>query len=342
MNILKDISLKQFNTFGIEVYSKYFSRFSSVSELKELIASPIMGVTAATIPLVILGGGSNMLFTRSVDGLVLKNEIKGIEKVDEDDEYLHIKVGAGENWHQFVMHCINNNYAGVENLALIPGNVGASPMQNIGAYGVEIKDVFHSLQAYHIKDHSLVTFNKSDCAFGYRESVFKNKFKEQFIITDVIFKLRKTAALNISYGAIKQELELMHVAAPDIRSVAQAVMNIRSSKLPDPAVIGNAGSFFKNPEIDAGLFNSLKERFPAIVGYQLESGAVKLAAGWLIEQCGWKGYRKGDAGCHAKQALVLVNYGNATGKEIYDLSTEILKTVNDKFGVQLEREVNIL
>ncbi len=342
MNILQDISLKQFNTFGIDVYSKYFSRVSSVSELEELMASSFMGVTAATMPLVILGGGSNMLFTRSVDGLVLKNEIKGIEKVDEDDEHLYIKVGAGENWHQFVMHCINNDYAGVENLALIPGNVGASPMQNIGAYGVEIKDVFHSLEAYHIKDHTLVTFNKSDCAFGYRESVFKNKFKGQFIITAVIFKLSKKAVLNISYGAIKQELELMHVTEPDIRSVALAVMNIRSSKLPDPAVIGNAGSFFKNPEIDASLFNSLKERFPAIVGYQLENGAVKLAAGWLIEQCGWKGYRKGDAGCHAKQALVLVNYGNATGDEIYDLSTEILKSVYDKFGVQLEREVNIL
>ncbi len=342
MNILQNISLKQYNTFGIDVNAKYFSRFSNVAELEELTRLFHSGDQSAASALLVLGGGSNMLFTKSVDGLVLKNEIKGIEKAGEDEEHIYIKAGAGENWHQFVLQCVSNNYAGVENLALIPGNVGASPMQNIGAYGVEIKDIFHSLEAYHIKDHTLVTFNKQDCAFGYRESVFKNKFKGQFVITSVIFKLAKTAALNISYGAIKQELELMHIIEPDISSVAQAVMNIRSSKLPDPAVIGNAGSFFKNPEIEAGFFTSLKERFPAIVGYQLDNGTVKLAAGWLIEQCGWKGYRKGDAGCHNKQALVLVNYGNATGKEIYDLSTEILHSVYDKFGVQLEREVNIV
>ena len=289
-----------------------------------------------------------MLFTSNFNGLILKNEFKGIKIVKEDEHHIYIQAGAGESWHQFVLYCIEHNLAGVENLSLIPGNVGASPMQNIGAYGVEIKDVFHSLEAYHIKDKKVVTFTLNDCEFGYRESVFKRKFKDEFVILNVTYRLNKVPDYKISYGAIGQELEKMGVKDLSIQAVSQAVINIRSSKLPDPAVIGNAGSFFKNPEIKNSKFKSLKEEFPAIVGYDLPNGNVKLAAGWLIEQCGpengasWKGYRKGDAGCHEKQALVLVNYGNATGSEIFDLSEKILKSVKTKFGVELEREVNIV
>lgn len=289
-----------------------------------------------------LGGGSNILLTTDVNGWVLKNEIKGIEITGEDREFVYVKAGAGEPWHPFVLYCIDHNWGGVENLALIPGNIGASPMQNIGAYGVELKDVFHELEAYHLQDRQLVKFGLSDCAFGYRESVFKRKLRNQFAIVTVTYKLRKQPVFNTSYGAIVQELEAAGVQQLSLKAIADAVIRIRSSKLPDPAEIGNAGSFFKNPQVPVHLFQSLKERFPGIAGYAQEDGMVKLAAGWLIEQCGWKGYRKGDAGCHAKQALVLVNYGNATGREIYDISTAILQSVQEKFGVELEREVNIL
>jgi UDP-N-acetylmuramate dehydrogenase len=290
----------------------------------------------------ILGGGSNILLTKNFDGLVLKNEILGIEKLKEDEEHVYVKAGAGVNWHQLVVHCINNNWAGMENLSLIPGNTGASPMQNIGAYGVEIKDFFYDLEAFHLEEKKIVVFNLQDCEFGYRESVFKRKFKNQFVIISVTYRLSKQPVFNTSYGAIEQELETMGVKELSIQAISQAVINIRSSKLPDPAVIGNAGSFFKNPEIASNEFAILKDNFPTIVGYKLPNGNVKLAAGWLIEQCGWKGYRNGDAGCHAKQALVLVNYGNATGAEIYALSTSIINSVEEKFGVGLEREVNII
>ena len=349
MQIQENISLKRLNTFGIDVAAKYFSGFHDMDELRELLASKqhqISNLKHRTSNIepktLVLGGGSNILFTKDFNGLVLKNDIKGIEKINEDDEHVYIKAGAGENWHSFVLYCLDNNYAGVENLALIPGNVGASPMQNIGAYGVEIKDAFHSLEALHLTDKCTVIFNHADCEFGYRESVFKNKYKGEFIITSVTYRLNKKPVLNTSYGAIEEELKKMNVTSPDIRAIAKAVMNIRTSKLPDPAVIGNAGSFFKNPEIEKETFDILTEKFPGIVGYKLPHGKVKLAAAWLIEKCGWKGYRKDDAGCHEKQALVLVNYGNAKGKEIYDLSTAILQSVQDKFGVLLEREVNII
>lgn len=253
-----------------------------------------------------------------------------------------MKAGAGENWHQFVLHCIQRNWAGVENLSLIPGNVGASPMQNIGAYGVEIDDVFWDLEAYHIQERKMVTFTRSDCEFGYRESVFKKKFKDQFVILNVTFQLRKKPRFNTSYGAIEQELDRMGVKDLSIKAISDAVINIRSSKLPNPKELGNAGSFFKNPTIAAADFERLKSKFENIVGHTNADGSVKLAAAWLIEQCGWKGFRKGDAGCNARQALVLVNYGNATGKEIYQLSEEILQSVKEKFGITLEREVNII
>ncbi|MFM2358967.1 MAG: UDP-N-acetylmuramate dehydrogenase, partial [Bacteroidota bacterium] len=235
------------------------------------------------------------------------------------------------------------NWGGMENLALIPGCVGASPMQNIGAYGVEIKDIFHELEAIQIADQQLIKFGLSDCAFGYRESVFKRKLKNQFIITHVTYRLRKTPVFNTSYGAIEQELEKMGIQQLSVKAIAQAVIQIRQSKLPDPAITGNAGSFFKNPSIDEELYTQLRHYYPAMVGYPNEStGQVKLAAGWLIEQCGWKGYRQGDAGCHAKQALVLVNHGHATGNQIFELSEAIIQSVKQKFGVELEREVNII
>lgn len=349
MNIQENVSLRPYNTFGIDASAKYFAKFSSIAELEECLAfhqpaihNPHLSTGNPQSSPLILGGGSNILFTNDFNGMVLKNELKGIELVKEEDDHVYLKSGAGENWHGFVQYCIQKNLAGVENLSLIPGNVGASPMQNIGAYGVEIKDVFHSLEAFHIHEKKIVTFGLSDCEFGYRESVFKGKYKKQFIITSVTYKLNKIPVYNTDYGAIQQELETMGVKELSIANISAAVIRIRSSKLPDPAVIGNAGSFFKNPEISNGQFVQLKNEFPAIVGYDLKNGKTKLAAGWLIEQCGWKGYRKGDAGCHAKQALVLVNYDNAKGNEIYELSTNIIESVKEKFGVALQREVNII
>jgi UDP-N-acetylmuramate dehydrogenase len=342
MNIRQNTSLKQYNTFGIASAAKYFAVFNSVNDLQECLKFTEPQNVNKKPHNLILGGGSNILFTKNYDGLVLKNELKGIELINEDEEFVYVKVAAGENWHQFVLHCINNNWAGVENLSLIPGNVGASPMQNIGAYGVEIKDVFHSLEAFHKNDNATVVFNLDDCTFGYRESIFKRKYKDQFVIVSVTYKLRKKAVFNTSYGAIEQELEKMGVEQLSIKAVSDAVINIRSAKLPNPTEIGNAGSFFKNPEVPNEQFESLKIKYPNIVGYSLPAGTVKLAAGWLIEQCGWKGYREADAGCHAKQALVLVNYGNATGNEIFVLSEKIIASVQQKFGLMLEREVNII
>ncbi len=345
----QNISLKKYNTFSIDVTAKYFASFNTLDQVKELFEFNKPETRNPKPETLILGGGSNILFTKNFDGLVLKNEIKGIEIVNEDDDCVFVKAGAGENWHQFVLYCINNNFAGVENLSLIPGNVGASPMQNIGAYGAEIKDVFHSLQAFHVKEKVMHSFNLSDCAFGYRESVFKKKYKNQFIITDVTFRLNKKPQFNTSYGAIEQELEKMGVKELSVKAISDAVINIRSSKLPNPNEIGNAGSFFKNPEVEKSTFDILQAKFTEIVGYNLPNGNVKLAGGWLIEQCGpdntgtsWKGYRKGDAGCHAKQALVLVNYGNARGEDIFALSELIIASVKEKFGVVLEREVNII
>ena len=342
MNLQQNFSLKKFNTFGIDVSAEYFSTFNSVTELEECLEFEKPVTHNPKPKTLILGGGSNILFTKNFDGLILKNEITGIEKLSEDEDYVYVRAGAGVNWHKFVLYCIENNYGGVENLSLIPGNIGASPMQNIGAYGVEIKDVFHSLEAFHLNEKKTIQFNLNDCAFGYRESVFKNKFKNQFAILYVTYRLDKKPIFNTSYGAIEQELEKMKVSSPTIKAISQAVINIRSSKLPDPAVIGNAGSFFKNPEITNDIFSTLKNNFPGIVGYSLPNGHTKLAAGWLIEQSGWKGYRKGDAGCHAKQALVLVNYGHASGNEIFSLSEDIISSVNKKFGVMLQREVNII
>jgi UDP-N-acetylmuramate dehydrogenase len=322
----------------MNVIAKYFTAFNSTEQLNEILLS----MNAAVETSLILGGGSNILLTKNIDGLVLKNEIEGIEIVEDNEEHVYLRVGGGMNWHQFVLYCIHHGYAGIENLALIPGSIGASPMQNIGAYGVEIKDVFCSLEAFHINEKKKIIFSKNDCAFGYRESVFKNKYKNQFVITTVTFRLNKKPVYNTSYGAIPQELEKMGVKELSIKSVAQAVMNIRNSKLPNPSVIGNAGSFFKNPEITEAEFTILRSSHPSIVGHAAENNKIKIAAGWLIEQSGWKGFRDGDAGCFDKQALVLVNYGNATGSQIYQLSEKIIQSVQHQFGITLQREVNVL
>ncbi len=338
MHIRFDASLKNLNTFGIEANARALAEFSSVDALKEILADNEIN----SLPRLILGGGSNMLLTQDFNGLVLKNNFKGIECVGEDEEHYFVKAGAGENWHQFVLTTLENNWAGLENLSLIPGNVGASPMQNIGAYGVEIKDRFDHLEAFNIKTGEVETFDGPACAFGYRESVFKQKLKGKYIIISVTYKLLKTPEYKVKYGAIDNELEEMGVKELSIQAISQAVINIRNSKLPNPAELGNAGSFFKNPVITASQWERIAKSHPEIPHYPAPGNEVKLAAGWLIEKAGWKGKRVGNCGMHAKQALVLVNYGDATGKEIYDLSTEVKESVKEQFGVELEREVNII
>lgn len=338
MKLKENISLQPYNTFGINAIAKYFAEASSLDDFREILNK----TQFSSEKKLILGGGSNILFTQNFNGLVIKNNLKGISLINDDSDHYYIKAAAGENWHNFVLHCVKNDYAGLENLSLIPGNVGASPMQNIGAYGVEIKDVFHELEAFHIKENTIHTFNKEQCKFGYRESIFKREEKNNFIITSVTYKLNKKPVYNISYGAIEAELEKMGVKELSINAISNAVCNIRSSKLPNPAELGNAGSFFKNPEVSILKFQELKNAYPTIVAYPLENKNIKLAAGWLIEQCGLKGYKEGKCGIHKNQALVLVNYGGASGKEIFDLSQKVLDTVKEKFGVELEREVNII
>ena len=331
-------SLKPYNTFDIEVFAEYYAEFDSVVSLTQLLNK------RKDRPLFILGGGSNILFTQNYNGLVLKNEILGLKTIEENSNSVVIEAGAGMNWHSFVLSCIEKNFGGLENLSLIPGNVGASPMQNIGAYGVEIKDVFEYLDAVHIATGKVQRFYKADCAFGYRESIFKRTLKDKYIICHVAFRLSKIKHdLNTSYGAIESELEKMKITNPTIRDVSNAVIAIRQSKLPDPNKIGNAGSFFKNPVVPKNNLTKLLEKYPNIPHYPAPNDKVKLAAGWLIEQAGWKGKTyDGRYGVHAKQALVLVNYKNTTGQEILDLSNEIIADVKFKFDVTLEREVNIL
>lgn len=337
MNIIENYSLKKENTFGIDSVALYYVEVYSDSDIMELLATEhFQGMQK-----VVLGGGSNMLFTKRFDGVILKNNLKGITIEKEDDEHVYVKVGAGENWHHFVLYCIDHGYAGIENLSLIPGNIGAAPMQNIGAYGVELKDVFHELEAMNLETLIPRTFSNEECKFGYRDSVFKQEAKGKYIITSVTLRLNKKPKFNTTYGAIEDELKKMGVKDLSIKAISEAVCNIRMSKLPNPDEIGNAGSFFKNPIVPNTKFAELKKTFPDIVAYKNTENDTKLAAGWLIEQCGWKGQRIGDAGVHKNQALVLVNYGEAKGKEVLELSDKILNSVKGKFGVELEREVNI-
>jgi UDP-N-acetylmuramate dehydrogenase len=335
MTFQENTSLQAYNTFGIPVNARYLSTFSTIEELKWCIQN---NPTDATI---ILGGGSNVLFTKEVEASVLLNRIKGIKIEKETTEHIYIRVNSGEIWHEFVLTAIKNNWCGIENLSLIPGNVGASPMQNIGAYGVEIKDVFDHLEAYELSTGKIHSFSTDDCAFGYRESVFKNTLKGQFVITSVCFKLSKTPNVSTQYGAIEEKLAEMGIKNPGITDVSNAVIAIRQSKLPNPQTLGNAGSFFKNPIVPIAVANWLKEKYPNAPVYVLNQQEAKLAAGWLIEQSGWKGKQVGNCGVHKLQALVLVNYGDATGDEIWNLSEAIIQSVQLKFGVVLEREVNI-
>jgi UDP-N-acetylmuramate dehydrogenase len=330
-----NINLKEYNTFGISVKAEMFAVFSSIEELKQILSH------RNGKDLLVLGGGSNLLLTKDFDGLVIKNEIKRFEVIEETASEVIVESGAGENWHEFVLNCIDKGFGGIENLSLIPGSVGASPMQNIGAYGVEIKDVFESLSAYHIASGEIHYFDKTKCEFGYRESIFKNKVKGEYIILTVTFRLTKNPTINSSYGAINEQLKVMEIQLPTIKELSAAVIAIRQSKLPDPKIIGNAGSFFKNPTVEIALLEQIQKNYSDIPNYPAENGR-KLAAGWLIEKAGWKGRTFDNYGVHKLQALVLVNYGNCTGQEILDLSSQIIQDVFEKFGVLLEREVNIL
>lgn len=338
MIIQKDIQLKPFNTFGIEATAKYFIEVSSIEQLQEILQNPDYQSTERLI----LGGGSNMLLTKDFEGLVIKIAIKGFEVVNENEDNIWLKVGAGVVWHDLVLQCVNQNYAGMENLSLIPGTVGAAPMQNIGAYGIEIKEIFEELQALEIATGEIKTYDKTSCSFGYRESIFKHEAKGKYIILNVTFKLNKRPTFHIEYGAIKDTLGEMGISEMSIKAISEAVIHIRQSKLPNPAEIGNAGSFFKNPEIPNSQFEALKAQFPTIPSYPVSDTSTKVPAGWLIEQAGWKGQRFGNVGVHAKQALVLVNYGGGKGEEIKDLSQKIQASVKEKFGIQLSVEVNFI
>ena len=331
-------SLKNYNTFGIDVNATAFVNITSIDQLKQIIRE-----NNHQLPLFVLSGGSNMLLTKNVDALVLHLNTKGIEVVNEDENFVWLEVQAGEIWHDFVLFTLDQNLGGLENLSLIPGKVGSSPIQNIGAYGVEIKDTMHSLTALNLETLETETFTNADCAFGYRESVFKNQLKNKYIITSVTFKLKKAPhILHTSYGAIQQELDANQIENPTIKDVSNAVIAIRQSKLPDPKEIGNSGSFFKNPIISKDLYAQLLAKNPEIPHYPVNEQQVKVPAGWLIEHSGLKGFRKGDAGVHTKQALVLVNYGNATGEELIAMARFVQQTVFEKFGIEIQPEVNVI
>ena len=338
MNIIANYPLQKLNTFGLDVKAKYFVSINTVNELIELTKTKVF----KDLQLLILGGGSNILFTKDFDGLVILNSIKGKEIIDQTQESIFLKIGAGENWHELVMYTVDNGWGGIENLSLIPGNTGTAPMQNIGAYGVEIKETFVELEALEISSGKIVKFNNSDCEFGYRESVFKNKMKNQYIILNITLELKKNPELNINYGDVKAILESQNINNPSIKDVSDAIISIRQSKLPDPKIIGNSGGFFKNPIVSLNQLELIKKKYPNVVNYKINENEFKIAAGWMIERAGWKGKKFNNYGVHEKQALVLVNYGLANGMEIFNLSEEIILDIKDKFGITLEREVNII
>ena len=336
MQTFSNRSLQPYNTFGIDVKARQFISVESVSDLRSVLKQ-----TYAS-ELFILGGGSNMLLTHDLDKTVVHVDLKGIEILSETEDSVVVQAKAGENWHEFVMYCIANDFGGLENLSLIPGNVGTTPIQNIGAYGVEIKDTFESCQALHRQTLEVNEFSREDCRFGYRDSVFKNELKDQYIIISVSFRLsKKNHKLNTSYGSIDRILEAEGISDPGIKEVSAAVIKIRQSKLPDPKVLGNSGSFFKNPVIPKTQFQGLQQKFPEIPFYVISEDEIKVPAGWLIDRAGLKGYRQGDAGVHKEQALVLVNYGAATGEEILNLSKKVSQEVDHLFEITLEPEVNI-
>jgi len=336
--IQENVSLKLYNTFGVDASARYFADASSLEELSE-----ILKLSDPQTPILFLGGGSNLLLTKDFDGLAIRLNLKGItEEIINENEVL-VTAKAGENWHQFVIFCLEKNYGGLENLSLIPGNVGTSPMQNIGAYGTEIKDIFQSCKVLNLDTSGIEVFDLEKCRFGYRDSIFKQEGKGKYVILEVTFRLTRTIhRINVEYGAIQSELESLGILNPTIQDVSKAVINIRQSKLPDPNMIGNAGSFFKNPTIPLAQYETLKLKFDQIPGYP-NGDLVKIPAGWLIEQCGWKGKQIGNVASHKQQALVIINAtGTAGGKEIFDFSTMIIDSVKEKYGILLEREVNII
>ncbi len=338
IHIEEDKSLLQLNTFRIDVSARYFTQVYSVDDLLEVISDKKL----QSQPKLILGGGSNILFTKDFNGLVIRNLLTGIEIQRENAYHVWIRVAAGELWHRFVLFCVERNLAGVENLSLIPGLTGAAPMQNIGAYGAETKDTCEEVEAIDRLTGEAITFKNADCEFGYRESIFKNKFRDKYFISSVTFRLNKIFKPKINYGDIKKTLEDMRAEQITVKTVSDAVIRIRTSKLPDPKEIGNAGSFFKNPVVTKKKYEELVSIYPLMPSYPDRSGYLKIPAGWLIEQCGWKGKRIGNAGVHAKQALVIVNYGGASGREVFDISLQVKDAVAEKFGIELQTEVNII
>ena len=339
IQIQENISLQRLNTFGIEAKAKYFIEVVSTTQLEELIRHPVYRDHSHLI----LGSGSNVLFTKDYEGIIIKCALSGISIRNENDDFVLLKGGAGENWHSLVMHCIQHNWGGVENLSLIPGTVGAAPMQNIGAYGVEIKDVIECVNGIDLGTGIERSFTSSDCKFNYRESIFKQELKEKYFISSITLRLtKKNHQIKTAYGAIKEVLNKHSVLQPTIKDVSDAVIAIRQSKLPDPQLIGNAGSFFKNPTVTEGVLQELKEGYPSIPFYPTDNQHFKIPAAWLIDQCGWKGKKFGSIGVHPLQALVLVNYGDGKGEEIFQLATRIQHSVKEKFGVTLTTEVNII
>ncbi len=323
---------------GLKALARFFAEIHSISDLRDALQF----ATEKNLELLILGGGSNILFVSDFDGIVVLNGIKGIQTISEDNNEITLKIGAGENWHQLVLGCVEKGYGGIENLSLIPGTVGAAPIQNIGAYGVELVDVFECLEAYDIEHKELKTFTRKECAFGYRDSIFKKQLKGKVVITSVTLRLSKKPELNFSYSSLSERLREKEITEPTIKDISDTVIEVRQSKLPDPDEIGNTGSFFKNPVISVYQFDELKSSHPELPGYPVSERQVKVPAGWLIEQAGWKGKREGDAGVHSKQALVLVNHGNASGEEIWKLAKRIERDVLEKYGIKLISEVNIV
>jgi UDP-N-acetylmuramate dehydrogenase len=338
MEIQENATLQPFNTFGIEATTRYLVPIHSLSDLQEVLQHEIL----SKLPRLILGGGSNVLFTKNWEGVTLLNELKGIEVISENEDEVFIKAASGENWHKLVMYCVERGFGGIENLSLIPGTVGAAPMQNIGAYGVEIKNVLETVDFFDFESNTVKTFNNNQCEFGYRESIFKRELKNKVFILGITLRLSKKPEFNTSYGAILQTLEENRVEELSIKAISDAVIQIRESKLPNPKVLGNAGSFFKNPEVLTEKYNELKEQYPAMPGYLVNSTHTKIPAGWLIEHLGWKGKVVGQTGNHKKQALVLVNYGDAKGEEIYRHAQNVINSVKDTFGIQLVPEVNVI
>ncbi|HEY8936771.1 MAG TPA: UDP-N-acetylmuramate dehydrogenase [Cyclobacteriaceae bacterium] len=338
-DIQQHVDLLPYNTFGIKAFAKYFITIHNLDEAKTLLSSDVFKKEKHLI----IGGGSNILLTKDFDGLVIKISLKGIEIVHEDEETVTVKVGAGENWHDFVMYCVDRNWGGLENLSLIPGTVGAAPMQNIGAYGVEVKKNILMVEALEISSGEVKLFTNEQCKFGYRESIFKQSLKEKFIISSVTLTLtKKNHHYVISYGAIEETLHQQGVTSPSVKSISDAVIQIRRSKLPDPSRIGNAGSFFKNPSIQANLYDFIKKENPTLPSYPGENGLIKIPAAWLIEQCGWKGKTFNNIGVHKDQSLVLVNYGGGKGDELWQLAMNIQTSVKEKYNIILQPEVNMI